>query len=92
MVGVLVRFCVLRPWASCLGILAWFGHLPGRAANVTFLLQLAWPPGVIPQTMFLYNTKFLKSKSTVKTNLSHGSSVTILCLFKSKEKAPVRSL
>lgn len=34
MVGIMVRFCVLWPWASCLGILAWFGHLSGRAANV----------------------------------------------------------
>lgn len=34
MMGVLVRFGMLRHWASCLGILAWFGHLPGRAANV----------------------------------------------------------
>lgn len=33
-VGVSVRFCVLRPSASCPGILAWFGHFSGRAANV----------------------------------------------------------
>lgn len=29
-----MRFCALWPWASCPGGLAWFGHSPGRTANI----------------------------------------------------------
>ena len=47
----------------------------------TLLLQLAWPPVIIPQMMFYITPILSRTKNTVKTTVTQGSSVSILCLF-----------